>query len=36
LVLNPIGGLTKEEMEASEDYFSIMAKNLAALKKALE
>ncbi|MEW8959647.1 MAG: zinc ABC transporter substrate-binding protein [Moorella sp. (in: firmicutes)] len=36
LVLNPIGGLTKEEMEAGEDYFSIMAKNLAALKKALE
>ncbi|WP_258359588.1 metal ABC transporter substrate-binding protein [Moorella sulfitireducens (nom. illeg.)] len=36
LVLNPIGGLTREEMEAGKDYFSIMAENLAALKKALE
>lgn len=36
LVLNPIGGLTPEEIKAGEDYFTIMAKNLANLKKALE
>ncbi|QGP93905.1 High-affinity zinc uptake system binding-protein ZnuA [Neomoorella glycerini] len=36
LVLNPIGGLTPEEIKAGEDYFSIMAKNLASLKQALE
>ncbi|CEP66359.1 Adhesion lipoprotein [Moorella glycerini] len=36
LVLNPIGGLTPEEIKAGEDYFSIMAQNLASLKQALE
>ncbi|BCV21720.1 metal ABC transporter substrate-binding protein [Moorella sp. Hama-1] len=36
LVLNPVGGLTPEEVKAGEDYFTIMAKNLANLKKALE
>ncbi|KYH32883.1 metal ABC transporter solute-binding protein, Zn/Mn family [Neomoorella mulderi] len=36
LILNPLGGLTPEEIKAGEDYFSIMAKNLASLKKALE
>jgi len=36
LVLNPVGGLTPEEVKAGEDYFTIMAKNLASLKKALE
>lgn len=35
LVLNPIGGLTKEDINAGEDYFSIMEKNLSNLKKAL-
>ncbi len=36
LVLNPIEGLTPEEVKAGEDYFTIMARNLANLKKALE
>jgi len=35
-VLNPIGGLTEEQIEAGDDYFSIMRKNLEALKSALE
>jgi len=34
-VLNPIEGLTPEEIAAGEDYFSIMRENLAALRKAL-
>ncbi|CDN45837.1 metal ABC transporter substrate-binding protein [Paenibacillus sp. P22] len=34
-VLNPLEGLTQEETAAQEDYISIMEKNLAALKKAL-
>jgi zinc transport system substrate-binding protein len=34
-VLNPIGGLTGEQAAAGEDYFSMMRKNLAELKKAL-
>lgn len=34
-VLNPLEGLTQEETAAQEDYISIMKKNLAALKKAL-
>lgn len=34
-VLNPIEGLSEEDTEAGEDYFSVMRKNLAALKKAL-
>ncbi len=36
MVLNPIGGLTPEEVKAGEDYFTLMEKNLANLKKALE
>jgi zinc transport system substrate-binding protein len=35
LVLNPLEGLTPEEVKAGEDYFSIMEKNLVNLKKAL-
>ncbi|GAE90726.1 zinc ABC transporter [Acetivibrio straminisolvens JCM 21531] len=34
--LNPLGGLTKEDIDAGKDYFSIMRENLEALKKALE
>jgi zinc transport system substrate-binding protein len=33
--LNPLEGLTEEEAEAGEDYFSLMADNLVALRKAL-
>lgn len=35
LELNPISGLTKEQQEKNEDYFSLMKKNLENLKKAL-
>lgn len=35
-VLNPIGGLSADDIAAGEDYFSIMRKNLAELKAALE
>ncbi|NLJ83572.1 MAG: zinc ABC transporter solute-binding protein [Halanaerobiaceae bacterium] len=35
LVLNPFIGLTEDERENNEDYFSIMYKNLENLKKAL-
>lgn len=35
LVLNPVGGLTAEEMEAGKDYLSVMRENLANLQKAL-
>ena len=34
-VLNPLEGLSKEELEAGKDYFSIMRGNLAALREAL-
>ena len=34
-VLDPLEGLTKEEVAAGEDYFSAMRANLAALRKAL-
>ena len=34
-VLNPIEGLSEEDIEAGEDYFSVMRKNLEALRKAL-
>ena len=34
-VLDPLEGLTKQEVGAGEDYFSIMRENLAALRKAL-
>lgn len=36
LVLNPIGGLTEKELQAGQDYFSIMRENLANLQTALE
>lgn len=35
-VLDPIEGISVERQEAGEDYFSIMKKNLEALKKALQ
>lgn len=35
-VLNPLEGLSDEELAAGEDYFSVMDKNLKALKAALE
>lgn len=34
-VLNPIEGLSDEDIQAGEDYFSVMRKNLTALQKAL-
>jgi zinc transport system substrate-binding protein len=34
-VLNPLEGLSKEELDAGEDYFSVMRENLATLRKAL-
>lgn len=34
-VLDPLEGLTDEEVAAGEDYFSVMRENLAALRKAL-
>jgi zinc transport system substrate-binding protein len=34
-VLNPIEGLTEDELERGADYFSLMRANLAALRKAL-
>lgn len=34
-VLNPLEGLSDEDLEAGEDYFSVMEANLNALKKAL-
>lgn len=36
LVLNPLEGLTKEEVAAGEDYFSLMRMNKENLAKALE
>lgn len=36
LPLHPLEGLTKQEAESGEDYFSIMYKNKENLKKALE
>lgn len=35
-VLNPLEGLSEEELASGEDYFSVMRENLAALRKALE
>lgn len=35
-VLNPLEGLTDEQLKNGEDYFSIMEKNLDVLKEALE
>jgi zinc transport system substrate-binding protein len=34
-VLNPLEGLTEDELDRGEDYFSIMRENLATLRKAL-
>jgi zinc transport system substrate-binding protein len=34
-VLDPIEGLTKDEVDDGADYFSVMRENLAALRKAL-
>lgn len=34
-VLNPLEGLTDDELAAGEDYFSVMRSNLVALQKAL-
>ncbi|HUF01759.1 MAG TPA: metal ABC transporter substrate-binding protein [Gaiellaceae bacterium] len=34
-VLNPLEGLTAEEIERGEDYFSVMRDNLAVLREAL-
>jgi zinc transport system substrate-binding protein len=36
LVLNPLEGLTDEQLANGEDYFSIMEKNVQTLAKALE
>lgn len=35
-VLNPLGNLTKEDIEAGKDYFTIMYENLMVLKEALK
>ncbi|MFC2424789.1 MAG: metal ABC transporter solute-binding protein, Zn/Mn family [Fusobacterium polymorphum] len=35
-VLNPVEGLTKEEMDAGKDYLSIMEENLKALEKSFK
>ena len=34
-VLDPIEGLTDEEADRGDDYFSLMRRNLATLRKAL-
>lgn len=36
LVFNPVEGLTEQQMNDGEDYFSIMEKNLTTLQKALQ
>lgn len=36
LVFNPLEGLTQEEEDAGQDYFSVQAENLAHLRTALE
>lgn len=35
-VLNPLEGLSDEELEAGDDYFSVMRKNLQAILRALQ
>ncbi len=35
-VLNPLEGLTDEQLKNGDDYFSVMEKNLTVLKEALE
>jgi len=34
-ILNPLGGLTEEDIKGGKDYISVMEENLAVLKKAL-
>lgn len=34
-ILNPVGGLTEQQIKEGEDYFSIMRRNLKALVRAL-
>jgi zinc transport system substrate-binding protein len=34
-VLNPIEGLSAEERDRGDDYFSVMRRNLAALREGL-
>ena len=34
-VLNPLEGLTEQQVAGGADYFSVMRENLAALRKAL-
>lgn len=36
LVLNPVDGLSQEELKAGKDYLSVMRENLVNLQKALE
>ena len=36
LVLNPIEGLTEDQVKANEDYFTMMATNLTTIEKALQ
>jgi zinc transport system substrate-binding protein len=36
MVLSPVEGLGDEELAAGDDYFSVMRKNLEALKAALQ
>ncbi|AWP28525.1 MULTISPECIES: metal ABC transporter solute-binding protein, Zn/Mn family [Paenibacillus] len=36
LVLNPVEGLTKEQVDSGENYFTLMEKNLQNLTKALQ
>ncbi|EOT39093.1 metal ABC transporter substrate-binding protein [Enterococcus columbae] len=35
-VLNPLEGLTKKQMQAGEDYLSVMTENLQALKESIQ
>ena len=35
-VLNPLEGLSEEQVDAGEDYFSVMRTNLKQIKNALE
>jgi zinc transport system substrate-binding protein len=34
-VLNPLEGLTEQQLDEGEDYLSVMRENLAALRQAL-
>ena len=35
-LLNPLGGLAQESLDAGKEYFSVMEENLEALKQALK